>query len=81
MVALLENGFLIGEKVPGTRGVHKVRIENIDSQNGKKGGYRIMYLFISKEDKIYLLTIYSKSERENMSNKEINKLLRELGLS
>ncbi len=34
--------------------------------SGKQGGVRVIYYFKKREDEIWLLTIYSKSEVENI---------------
>lgn len=33
---------------------------------GKRGGIRVIYYFKKQDDEIWLLTIYSKSETENI---------------
>ena len=33
---------------------------------GKSGGVRVIYYFKRQDDEIWLLTIYSKSEKENI---------------
>ena len=53
-----------GKVVPGSGGVRKVRWAM--SGIGKSGGVRVIYYFKRKEDEIWLLTIYSKSEVEDI---------------
>jgi hypothetical protein len=61
----------------------KIRI-TIESKNkGKSGGARVITynMLVSVEDTdIYLLTIYDKSEQDNISAKKITQLKRECGL-
>ena len=62
-------GFLLkrpeaGKVVPGSGGVRKLRWGMIGS--GKQGGVRVIYYFKKREVEIWLLTIYSKSEVENI---------------
>ena len=55
----------------------KVRMAIRSKNKGKSGGARIItYYFLTDvaNTKIYLLTIYDKSERENISAKEIRNL-------
>jgi mRNA-degrading endonuclease RelE of RelBE toxin-antitoxin system len=50
--------------------VFKVRAGNSDIPTGKSGGYRLIYQLISPEC-IYLLLIYAKSDREDITVGEI----------
>ncbi len=52
----------------------KLRIKNRDIQKGKSGGYRLIYQ-VESLTSILLLTIYSKADREDISNKEIRRIL------
>lgn len=56
--------------------IYKVRVKNSNIQKGKSAGYRLIYLWES-ETSILLLTIYSKSEREDISTNEIEGILSE----
>jgi mRNA-degrading endonuclease RelE of RelBE toxin-antitoxin system len=64
----LQNFLLInpeaGKVVPGSGGVRKVRWGM--SGRGKSGGVRVIYYFKRQDDEIWLLTIYSKSELDNI---------------
>ena len=76
----LETGNLLGDRVAGVGyTIFKLRIKNSDVQKGKSGGYRIIYYLQTKE-KIILVTIYSKSEREDITTKEIKQILSEFKL-
>ena len=49
---------------------------NTDTHSGQSNGYRILYYAISEESKIYLLTIYSKKDDNNIpSDNEIISLV------
>ncbi len=50
--------------VPGSGGVRKLRWGA--SGKGKSVGVRVIYYFKKQDDEIWLLTIYSKSEMENI---------------
>jgi hypothetical protein len=43
---------------------------------GKSGGARIITCVRVTAEKIYLISIYDKSEKEDISDKELNELLR-----
>jgi len=45
---------------------------------GKSGGARLITRVLISESSIYLLSIYDKSDKENISNKEIDDLLKSL---
>jgi hypothetical protein len=48
----------------------KVRVPNSSIPTGKSGGFRIItYLIV--EEKLFLVSIYSKTEKENISDSEI----------
>jgi mRNA-degrading endonuclease RelE of RelBE toxin-antitoxin system len=54
---------------------YKIRVAITSKGKGKSGGARLItHVFIVKKE-IYLLSIYDKSEKENISEKELNKLL------
>jgi hypothetical protein len=53
----------------------KIRIAIASKGKGKSGGARIITNFVIQEKTIYLLTIYDKSERENITDKELSELL------
>jgi mRNA-degrading endonuclease RelE of RelBE toxin-antitoxin system len=70
-----------GEPIRGLRGkIYKLRHASSDLERGKSGGFRIIYYFIHSDQNIYLLTIYPKSEKENIQVAEIVKLLKQYGL-
>lgn len=52
---------------------YKIRLKNSDNNKGKSGGYRVIYLLIEDDFEIILLSIYSKSDYENISDSEIDK--------
>ncbi|MDQ7084271.1 MAG: type II toxin-antitoxin system RelE/ParE family toxin [Sulfurovum sp.] len=56
---------------------YKIRLQNSSSNRGKSGGYRVISYFWN-EKTLGLLTIYSKSERENIFENEIELLIKEL---
>ncbi len=51
-----------------------MRAKNSNIQKGKSGGYRIIYL-LESETSILLLTIYSKSEQEDITTEQIKSIL------
>ncbi len=53
----------------------KIRLAISSKGKGKSGGARIITTLIIANAKVYLLSIYDKSEKENLTNKELDELL------
>ena len=69
-----------GAVIRGTGGVRKVRWRS--GGKGKSGGVRVIYYWLNADEQIFLLTIYGKSEKEDLSSQDLRKiarLLEELG--
>lgn len=60
---------------PIGKSCYKVRIAIASKGKGKSGGARIITNFIITEKTVYLLSIYDKSEQENLTDKELEALL------
>jgi len=58
----------------------KIRIKNSDNNKGKSAGYRIITYCINDKREIFLVTIYSKSEKENILDLELKELITKLKL-
>jgi hypothetical protein len=61
-----------GDLMQGTGGVRKLRWAR--GGRGKSGGVRVIYYFHSEAMPLYLLTVFGKSEREDLSKAERNDL-------
>ena len=61
-----------GAVVEGTGGVRKVRFARTGA--GKSGGYRVITFFTGQNLPVFLITVYAKSQRENLSKAERNTL-------
>ena len=57
---------------------YKIRLAISAKSKGKSGGARIITNIIISEQTVYLLTIYDKSEKANMTDKELLELLKSL---
>jgi hypothetical protein len=57
---------------------YKIRLAIASKGKGKSGGARIITNILISDDVVYLLTIYDKSEKENVSVKELKELLAQL---
>lgn len=65
-----------GKVVPGSGGVRKVRWAM--SGRGKSGGVRVIYYFRAQNNEIWLLTIYSKNEMENIPAHILRQIAKEI---
>jgi len=66
-----------GDIVRGSGGVRKIRWAS--QGKGKSGGVRVMYYWKKSDHEIWMLTIYSKSERATISGhllKQISEAIR-----
>lgn len=62
----------IGDLIKGTGGIRKVRITL--PNRGKSSGARVIYIDFTRYKKIYLITVYAKSETDDLSKAEKNEL-------
>jgi mRNA-degrading endonuclease RelE of RelBE toxin-antitoxin system len=75
----LEIGNFVGDRIAGIGEdyfVFKVRARNSDIQKGKSAGYRLIYQ-IELPTSVLMLTIYSKSDRADITAEEIREILNE----
>ncbi len=61
-----------GDVMEGTGGVRKVRFAF--AGRGKSGGARVIYFFHNDELPVFLLTMFAKNEKANLSKAERNQL-------
>lgn len=54
----------------------KIRIAIASKGKGKSGGARLITNFMVTDEIVYLLSIYDKSEKENITDKELDELLK-----
>jgi mRNA-degrading endonuclease RelE of RelBE toxin-antitoxin system len=57
---------------------YKIRISIASKGKGKSGGARVIIHIVIKEKIVFLLTIYDKAEKENITDKELDELLKQL---
>jgi len=63
-----EIGINLGENI------FKVRVPNSSMPTGKSGGFRII-TYYKKDDILYLVTIYSKTEQDNIITDKLRKIV------
>lgn len=81
MVQQLEEGNLLGSMIydihlPNDESVYKLRVANTSAKQGKSGGFRLIYYVVRNEREIYLLAIYSKTDKSNISQTDIMELIK-----
>jgi len=57
-------------------GCYKIRLSIASKVKGKSGGARVITHFIVRKNTVYLLSIYDKSNIENLTNLEIIGLIK-----
>jgi hypothetical protein len=66
-----------GVVMPGCGGLRKVRMADARRRKGKRGGARLIYLYVPAAKRFYMLDIYGKDEKDDLSAGE-KKQLRQL---
>lgn len=60
--------------------VYKIRLAIASKGKGKSGGARVISLVRVVNETVYLVSIFSKSEQDNISQKDITEILKNEGL-
>ena len=63
-----------GKVIPQSGGLRKLRVAA--KGHGKRGGARIIYYWVVARDRILLLDIYAKNEKEDLALAEVQQLRR-----
>ena len=61
-----------GDILSGTGGFRKVRVG--PGGLGKRGGARVIYILRNEAFPIFLINVYAKNEKENLTKRERNEL-------
>ena len=72
IVAMIASDPECGEVIQGTGGFRKVRVGR--GGIGKRGGARVIYILRNESFPVFLIAVYSKNEKANLSKKERNDL-------
>lgn len=59
-----------GDVMPGCSGLRKVRTSDPKRGKGKRSGARVIYLYVSEAKWFYMLDIYGKDEKDDLSSAE-----------
>ena len=64
LISLLASDPLVGDVIPGTGGVRKLRFGA--SGSGKRGGARVVYYYLDDGVPVYALLAYAKSAKSDL---------------
>ena len=67
-----------GDLIPGTGGARKLRFAG--RGKGKSGGYRVITFYSGPEVPVFLITLFAKGEKVDLTQRERNAIKRELAL-
>ncbi|MEX8547798.1 MAG: type II toxin-antitoxin system RelE/ParE family toxin [Mucilaginibacter sp.] len=73
LVTLLEDNPIQGTSIGN--GFYKIRLAIASKGKGKRGGARVITYVAIINETVYLASIYNKSEKENISQKELQDIL------
>ena len=59
-----------GAVMTGCGGLRKIRTGDPKRGKGKRGGARVIYLYIPEAKRFYLLDVYGKNEKDDLSAKD-----------
>jgi len=74
LVDFLANNPKAGDVIPKGSGLSKLRWAR--SGMGKRGGARVIYYHLTQEGKVYLILAYAKSALDNLSEEQLDKLVK-----
>jgi mRNA-degrading endonuclease RelE of RelBE toxin-antitoxin system len=77
LIEKLEEDYTIGIDLGSN--LYKIRVKNSDI-GGKSGGYRVIYYTRLTNDRVYLLTIFSKTQKENIDVKSLKPIVDKIEL-
>lgn len=63
-----------GRVIERTGGLRKVRFARPSRREGKSGGTRVIYYLLDQRDRIYLLLVYAKGVKDDLTQAEENEL-------
>lgn len=76
IIMILAADPVAGVEIPGTGGARKVRVAG--RGKGKSGGYRVITFYTGRDVPVFLLNVFSKGDRVDLSQAERNELRKEL---
>jgi hypothetical protein len=59
-----------GAVMPGCGGLRKIRFRDPQRGKGSRGGLRVIYLYLPEQSWVFLLDIYGKDDKDDLSREE-----------
>jgi hypothetical protein len=59
-----------GAVMPGCGGLRKIRFRDPQRGKGTRGGLRVIYLYLPEQSWVFLLDIYGKDDKDDLSREE-----------
>jgi hypothetical protein len=79
----LENEILAsprkGDEISGSGGFRKIRLSREGSNRGKSGSYRILNLYVQPYATVFLVLVFGKGDKANISRADTNTLAKRAG--
>lgn len=73
----LEKGVFVGNRLQKVgNNIYKVRLWSSDQQKWKRWGFRSIYYVINKRNLVFLADIYAKTSQENITDKEVIRIIK-----
>jgi mRNA-degrading endonuclease RelE of RelBE toxin-antitoxin system len=76
LIEELKENALLGTSLG--RNLRKIRLSIKSKAAGKRGGGRVITYVVVRESTVFLLTVYDKSDLENISDVDLDRLLDEV---
>lgn len=67
----------VGAIIKASGGIRKIRWAS--RGKGKSGGVRVIYYWAKSTDQIFMLTLYGKGDKQNLSAADLRKVVKLLG--
>jgi mRNA-degrading endonuclease RelE of RelBE toxin-antitoxin system len=68
-----------GRVIPGTGGLRKIRWPDPARGKGRRGGLRVIYLYVADAQVVLFLDVYDKDEADDLSPEDKRALTKEAG--
>ena len=59
-----------GDLMPGCGGLRKIRVPDPKRGKGKRGGIRVIYLYLPRVKRFFLIAAFDKNEKEDLTPDE-----------
>ncbi len=63
-----------GPAIPGCKGLRKIRWSDLRRGKGKRGGIRVVYLYIPDLETILFVDVYGKGESDDLTSEDKREL-------